>query len=129
IPPQPASPPPTRSPTATKHILYQRAPHYTPAQQPPPPAPVNLPAATPIPTGTTQPRPQPITPPPAAPTPPPQTTTETPQLPQQEVSTLPPGLPSLSKIIGGIQRSGALPPGCTLYTSHAPDHRQAAPTT
>ncbi|AFS26703.1 putative membrane domain protein [Chlamydia psittaci CP3] len=49
--------------------LRRRAP-LQPHQHPTPPAPVNLPAATPIPTGTTQPRPQPITPPPAAPTPP-----------------------------------------------------------
>ncbi|KPZ37335.1 hypothetical protein [Chlamydia psittaci] len=92
--------------------LRRRAP-LQPHQHPTPPAPVNLPAATPIPTGTTQPRPQPITPPPAAPTPPPQTTTETPQIPQQEVSSLPPAQQPITKSILDLPPPAPQPPVTT----------------
>lgn len=82
----------------------------------PPPRPttrtsVGLPAATPHPTVTTQPRPQPMIPPPSAPTQLPQPKTKTLRPPQLQRQPILPGLPSLSEITELIHSLGVLPQG------------------
>ncbi|EGK69035.2 hypothetical protein CAB1_0270 [Chlamydia abortus LLG] len=87
----------------------------------PPPRPttrtsVGLPAATPQPTVTTQPRPQPMTPPPSAPNQLSQPETDTPRPPQPESPSLPPSQQPITK--SGLDLPPTTPPPPVTQQPH-----------